>query len=84
MNKYQAALLNGYRNVDTLPFDRNNPDDVQRAVDTRTTGDSLFNFLWNELADAGSAAEAIEMVESAIADLNSVLPKLEDIAACET
>jgi len=61
INAAQKRLLEAYPNIGMLPVD---PDSV---------GDTLFTFMWRELADAGETPEnAISALDVALSDIEAV------------
>lgn len=72
-NELQKLLLAAYPNVDLLPFDHADEQDVEAAVQDGRTGDTLFDFLWREMADhSGDAENALEALDHAMRDIRSV------------
>lgn len=73
-NPYQRALIEGYPAVDLLPFDTEDHDEIQAAVDSDETGDTLFTFLWRELSDLGEddPQAVAETLGRAIEDIRAV------------
>jgi len=72
-NAYQSALLEFYPTVDMLPIDRNDPEDIDRRVAQDGIGDSMFQFLWNELGVADSTPSAEMVLDMAIQDIEEVM-----------
>lgn len=73
VNANQLALLAAYPNLDLLPIDPSDPDGVAAVVENDATGDTLFNFLWRELNDAGEDRRAASAkLAEAIRDLEAV------------
>jgi len=69
-----VLLLANYPNADLLPFDHSDHAAITTLVAADHTGDTLFNFLWRELADLepDDEAGARERIESALGDLQAV------------
>jgi hypothetical protein len=70
-NQFQTAMLKAYP-VEDLSFDVSDIEEIDRVVKADEIGDTLFAFLWRELHDAASAAEARQMMDSAIQQLENV------------
>jgi len=73
-NPLHLMLLESYPNADLLPFDHCDHAAIATLVDADSTGDTLFNFLWRELAelDPSDEAGARERIASALHDLEAV------------
>lgn len=75
----QCALLDIWPDIDVLPFDRTDPAAVDHAVRSNETGDTLFNFVWLEMADLrGDDLEvALKAIRRGADDLSTVADALE-------
>ncbi len=73
-NEHQKTLLATYPSVGMLPIDPADPESVEEVVTNDGVGDTLFTFLWRELADVGDedAADAVRALNVAIADILAV------------
>jgi hypothetical protein len=72
-NEFQKALLTSYPNIELLPLDPSNEAEVDAAVASGSTGDTLFEFLWKEMADhSGDPENALEALDHAIRDVRAV------------
>lgn len=80
VNEFQKALLASYPNIELLPFDASNEEEVATAVADGRTGDTLFEFLWKEMADhTGDPDNAVEALEHTIRDVKAVRDAVMDI-----
>lgn len=70
-NRYQKLLLENYPEIDLLPFDAGDEAAVEAAVAERTTSDTLFEFLWKELADhdGDSPDDVLKTLDQAMRDI---------------
>lgn len=78
----RAVLARSYPGRDMLPVDLSDHAATGKAVDTNEAGDTLFSFLWRELGDAdGSMEDALQMAETALADIEAVASAFAPTAA---
>lgn len=68
----RSVLLASYPGMASLPLDPADETAVDESVRAGETGDDLFAFLWRELGDASSLAEAARMTGTASQDIQSV------------
>lgn len=81
-NEFQKALLESYPSIELLPLDPSDEAEVDAAVAGGSTGDTLFEFLWKEMADhAGDPENALEALEHAIRDIRAVRDAVMHIQA---
>ncbi|MDE4914367.1 hypothetical protein PQI07_27225 [Methylobacterium sp. 092160098-2] len=73
-NEFQKLLLAAYPNQDMLNFDPTDERQVEDAVREGSTGDTLFDFLWKELADhSGDEVEhVLKSLDQAARDIQAV------------
>ena len=73
-NEFQKLLLEAYPNVDLLPVDTSDENRVEAAVRDGATGDTLFDFLWRDLADhsGGDAEHVLKTLDQALQDILAV------------
>jgi len=74
-NKSQLALLKSYSGFEFLGLDASDPAGVDAAVRSRSTHDTLFDFLWIELADVGDD-DAERALNKAIRQIEEVIEAL--------
>ena len=73
-NPLHVLLLRSYPNADLLPFDHSDHAAIATLVAADATGDTLFNFLWRQLAglDPSDEAGARERIAGALNDIQTV------------
>lgn len=83
-NDQQAVLLRLYPGVHMLPFDVADLGQVEEKVQADATGDTLFTFLWRELANAESSEAAALLMAQALRDVSEVYGAFEVNDRAET
>jgi hypothetical protein len=70
-NRYQKLLIETYPSIDLLGLDAGDEAGVEAAVAGNSTGDTLFEFLWRELADheGDSAEHVLKTLDHAVRDI---------------
>jgi len=71
-NIFQNLLLESYPIIEDLPIDPDDVDEVDELVEAGEVGDTLFEFMWKELARADGKEDAMAVLAKAMADLNEV------------
>lgn len=74
INRFQRLLLESYPNIDLMPFDPSDHVEVDTMVRNHMTGDTLFDFLWMEMANHGDEGplRIIKAMDMAIAEIQKV------------
>lgn len=69
-----SSCSKSYPNADLLPFDPSDHAAIADMVASNATGDTLFNFLWREMAhlDPTDTEGAYERIQSALRDIQAV------------
>lgn len=72
-NLFQQVVAERFPDADLLPFDTKDGVETRVAVTKHNTGNSLFDFVFHELADAGTQTEAVRRLQKAQCDLQSCI-----------
>lgn len=62
---FQQVVAEHFPDADLLPFDTKDGVETRVAVAKHETGDTLFDFVFHELADVESQAEAVDRLQKA-------------------
>lgn len=73
-NRYQKLLIEAYPNIDLLGLDVGDEAEVEAAVAGGSTGDTLFEYLWRQLADheGDSAEHVLKTLDHSVRDILAV------------